>query len=78
MQSTASAVDAARSAASKRSADEEEGIGGEARTSTAGRGEASFLRDMSTKVHGMGGGASMAERIGRNRHTNQRGSESFL
>ena len=82
MQSTASAVDAARSAkiasAPKRSADEEEDIGGEARTSTAGRGEASFLRDMSTKVHGMGGGASMADRIGRNRHTNQRGSESFL
>ena len=80
MQSTASAVDAARSAkiasASKRSADKEgdDNCAGH----HAGRGEASFLRDLSTKVHGIGDGASMAERIGRNRHTNQRGSESFL
>jgi hypothetical protein len=81
MQSTASAIGSARAAkiasASKQAAegqdeDCDDGI------QNAGRGEASFLRDMSTMVHGIGDGASMAERIGRNRHTNQRGSESFL
>ena len=81
MQSTASAVDSARAAkiasASKQAAEgqDEDCDGG---VQNPGRGEASFLRDMSAKVHGMGDGASMAERIGRNRHTNQRGSESFL
>ena len=80
MQSTASAVDSARAAkiasASKQAVDgHDEDYDG---VQNAGRGEASFLRDMSTKVHGIGDGASMAERIGRNRHTNQRGSESFM
>eukprot|EP00978_Attheya_sp_CCMP212_P002916 scaffold6007_cov47-Attheya_sp.AAC.3 len=45
-----------------------------------GPGEASFLRDISARTHGLHASdmTSMATRVARNRHTNQRTDDSFL
>lgn len=81
---TASAVDAARSKAAAAVPDRsEENDGKEAGGSACGATvEASFLRDISKRVHGIAGseeaGDLMANRIARNRHTNQRQSDAFL
>lgn len=37
-----------------------------------------FLDELGRRAHGIDGNASMAARIERNKHTNQRPSESFL
>mmetsp|Transcript_86173 Transcript_86173/g.248845 ORF Transcript_86173/g.248845 Transcript_86173/m.248845 type:complete len:527 (-) Transcript_86173:94-1674(-) len=48
--------------------------------SEAPRGrDASFLKEMTQRAHGIGeGGQSMSSRVAQNRHTNQRGHESFF
>lgn len=41
-------------------------------------GKASFLQDMAEQTHGIREGGSLASRVAKNRHTNQKLSDKFL
>lgn len=52
--------------------------GGDAEHAAPSSGKASFLQDMAERTHGIRDGGSLASRVAKNRHTNQKLSEDFL
>lgn len=69
-----------RDEALSRAASEKWSGDGEEDERSGSRRGAMFLTDVAARTHGLGGGcqASMAARVARNRHTNQRVGDSFL